>query len=307
MATTDYANLPAQDFVLHFMVDDANSRGRLIRLGATLDDIISRHDYPAAVNNLVAQAATLTAALASALKFDGIFTLQTKGNGPISRVVADMTSAGELRACASFDTERLAALPADAPFTDLVGEGYLAFTIDQGTESDRYQGIVALQGEGFDSSVTHYFRQSEQVATGIKLSCGQNADGHWRGGAMLVQRLPDESAAGKPHSSDVEDGWRHSMVLLATCTETELQGPEPAPLQLVYNVFHEQDPQAAGWSPVHRGCRCSRPRIENVLSSIPRSELLDLRVDGVVSVNCEFCNETYLFNDADIDTISPLH
>lgn len=305
IVTQDYSSLPAHDFILSFTLDEAASRGRMVRLGEALHDIIRRHNYPEPVNRLVAQAVTLSATLASALKFDGIFTLQTKGDGPVSRVVADITSAGDVRACATFDAERLAALPADAAFTDLVGKGYLAFTVDQGADFERYQGIVELQGDGFDSSVTHYFRQSEQVPTGLRLSVGVDEEGHWRGGAIMVQRLPDESELGKPRASNLEDSWRHSMVVLTTATAAELQGPDPAGLQLVYNIFHEQEPQASGWSALQRGCRCSRARIEEVLSSIPRAELLDLRVDGVVEVSCEFCNEAYRFDDADLDKISP--
>ncbi|HYE50694.1 MAG TPA: Hsp33 family molecular chaperone HslO [Azospirillaceae bacterium] len=298
----------ATDVVQPFQLDRSNLRGRIVRVGPTMDEILRRHAYPEPVAALLGQTITLAATLAAALKYEGIFTLQTKGDGPVRLMVADVTSVGDVRGYAQFDDDRLAdvlASGAQPTLKALLGSGYLAFTVDQGEHTQRYQGIVELEGESLDDCVRHYFRQSEQLATGIAVGVGRSADGGWRGGAIMLQALPDEDSAGPvAKSSTLEDDWRRAMVLLGTCTVEELLDEGLPVNDLLYRLFHEERVRVYEPHGLRPSCRCSRERVQTVLRSIPRDELADMKTDeGVVAVTCEFCNSTYKFTEGDLDGV----
>src|SRR5688572_25188265 len=133
----------ADDLVQPFEVKPLGVRGRLVRLGPAVDDILHRHDYPFPVSSLLGEAIALTAMLGSALKFDGKFILQAKGDGPVDILVADYSTSGGMRGYARFDPEAVSTVES-AEAGRLLGEGHLAMTVDQGAELERYQGIVAL-------------------------------------------------------------------------------------------------------------------------------------------------------------------
>ena len=180
------------DLVQPFQIDSSGLRGRLVRLGPALDEILTRHAYPEPVAMMLGEAIALAAALAGALKYEGVFTLQTKGDGPIGMLVADVTSAGALRGYAQYDAGKLAKAIATSPggatgigdsVPRLLGAGHLAFTVDQGEHTDRYQGIVELQGSTLAECAHHYFRQSEQVEAGLKVAVGARPGATARAGA----------------------------------------------------------------------------------------------------------------------------
>ncbi|TWB38119.1 Hsp33 family molecular chaperone HslO [Nitrospirillum pindoramense] len=298
------------DVVQPFQLDRSNLRGRMVRLGSVLDEILSRHAYPGPVAQMLAETITLASTLAAALKYEGVFTLQTKGDGPIKLMVADVTSAGAVRGYAQFDEDALkAALTADveaAPVPALLGKGYLAFTVDQGEHTQRYQGIVGLDGARMDDCVRHYFTQSEQLATGIVVHAGRSDDGNWAGGAIMLQALPDEDAgsvASDAKPSDLEDDWRRAMALLSTVTPGEVLDPALSVNDVLYRLFHEEEVRAYDPHGLNAQCRCSRERVVTVLQSLPREEVAELKVDGAVDVACEFCSTHYRFDDAEIEAI----
>jgi molecular chaperone Hsp33 len=291
------------DIVQPFQIDVSDLRGRLVRVGPVLDEILSKHAYPEPVARLLGETITLAITLAGALKYEGIFTLQTKGDGPISLMVADVTSTGDVRGYAQFDAERLTAADTGsaAPVPTLLGTGYIAFTVDQGEHTERYQGIVELSGETLSDCIQHYFRQSEQLDTGIKVAVAFTDVG-WRGGALMLQRLPEDQIQ-QTLGSDVADDWRRAMVLMGTCTDRELLDPNLSANDLLFRLFNEDGVRV--WAPtdLNASCRCSRERVATVLASLPRDEIADLKVNGNVEVTCEFCNSTYTFDDAQLDHI----
>jgi molecular chaperone Hsp33 len=296
------------DLVQPFRIDPFALRGRLVRLGPTIDRILSQHAYPEPVAEMLGEAITLAVVLAGALKYDGIFTLQTKGDGPIRLMVADVSTAGAVRGYAQYDAAKLEAalsgVGEGAPSVPgLVGSGYIAFTVDQGEETDRYQGIVELAGSTLAECAQHYFRQSEQIQAGIKLSVGRSGrDGTWRGGGLMLQRVPPEGGFGVI-ADDVEDGWRRAMVLMSSATAEELVDPDLPPHGLLFRLFHEQGVRVYETHPLEARCRCSRERIEGILRLFPTAELEDMRKEGVTTVTCQFCNQSYLFDEADLDRI----
>lgn len=297
------------DVIQPFQLERSSLRGRLVRLGPALDEILTRHAHPDGVSALLAETIVLAATLAAALKYEGIFTLQTKGDGPVAYTVADVTSVGDVRGYARFDADRLAEQRSHKGFQadlgSLLGSGYLAFTVDQGEHTERYQGIVELRGARLTDAVQHYFRQSEQLATGIKAFVAKDAQGRWTGGAVMLQSLPPEDAgtAAEHTGGHREEDWRRALMLLSTVTEGELLDPALPVNDLIRRLFHEESPKVFERRALRPGCRCSRERVVTVLQSIPRDELDDLRDDGKVKVTCEFCASTYAFDDADLDRV----
>lgn len=319
----------AHDYALPFLLHHGAFRGRLVRLPETAADIIRRHDYPPVVSRLVGEAAALASALAFSMKFDGVFTLQAQGNGPVHLLIADVTSTGDVRACARYDDEAVAALPAQVEGEEsnaarLLGAGHLAFTVDQGPETHRYQGIVELQGKTLSDCVHQYFRQSEQLETAIKVAAaplstagrpgghgkgngrGAGSDG-WRAAALMVQRMPVQSggaAAPDLTEEEADDAWRTAVVLLGSLTREELLDPSLPGEQVLFRLFHQEHLGVADAKPLRFGCRCSRTRVERTLASFPAGELEDMkRPDGTIGVHCQFCGTEYVLDDADLDAV----
>jgi len=285
------------DLIQPFQLDVSNIRGRAVRLGRVLDELLGLHDYPRQVEQIVAETAVATVLLASLLKYDGVFTLQAKGDGPVSLLVVDVTTAGDVRAYARFDVERLASADASAPFQSLVGEGYLAFTVDQGENTEGYQGIVALAGPTLADALAHYFEQSEQLPTAAKLAARRYPDG-WRAGALLIQHLPEEDEGRiKKSPAENEEDFNRARILMNTAAEVELLDRTLDLNSLLYRLFHEEQVRVFQPHAIQRGCRCSADRVERALQLIPQSELEELKVDGEIVVTCEFCSSKYTSAD----------
>jgi molecular chaperone Hsp33 len=286
------------DFIRPFQIEALGIRGRAVRLSRAADEVIHKHAYPAPVARLLAEMLTISAALASALKYEGVFTLQTKSEGAVRLMVVDVTSAGAMRGYAQFDADAVAALPADASLPRLLGGGYLAFTVDQGEDTDRYQGIVELTGADLVECVQHYFQQSEQLKAGFKLAVTQQ-EGAWHSGVIMLQRLPREDQSTTTEIDD--DDWRRAMMLLASCTARELLDENLSIDDLLYRLFHEDGVRVFNGQNLRAQCRCSPERVSSVLRSLPRDELKELEVEGALEVTCEFCNTKYRFTLDDLD------
>ena len=305
------------DLVQPFQIEAQAIRGRLVRLGPLVDDVLSRHAYPEAVATLLGQTLALTASLAGTFKYDGVFTLQTKGDGPITMLVADVTSKGDVRGYARYDEAKLALVEsqraeghgAQGVVPRLLGAGYLAFTVDQGANTERYQGIVELQGAELVDCVHHYFRQSEQLDAVFKLAVGriETEDGQrgWRAAGLMLQRVAlaggESGASLVPSSEDVEeDGWRRALVMMGSATNAELLDPSLGPHDLLYRLFHEDGVRVFRQRPLRAGCRCSQDRVDMVLRALSPEELKDMTVDGRVIVVCQFCMREYSYDEAAI-------
>ncbi len=281
----------SSDFIQPFQIEGHGMRGRLVRLSRVADTILGQHAYPDPVARLLAEMLALAAVLAAALKYEGVFTLQATGDGPVRMLVVDLSSEGAMRGYAQFDPDKLAKVAlAVASLPRLMGAGYLAFTVDQGMHSDRYQGIVELSGGTLVECVQYYFRQSEQLQAALKVAAECHADG-WRVGAMMLQCLPTQGLAGD--SSD--DAWRRALALMASCGDRELLDADLAAEDLFYRLFHEEGVRAFAKQGIEARCRCSSERVTLMLRSLTPDELRDLSVQGRIVVTCEFCNGKYEF------------
>lgn len=292
------------DYIRPFQFNSSHLRGRLVRLGPELDGILHRHAYPAPVARFLAETLTLAALLASMLKYDGVFTLQGKGDGPIRLLVADVTSDGGMRAYAQYDAaafegekgDRMAEDADLAPAAALLGKGYLAFTVDQGEGTERYQGIVELYGKTLADCVQHYFRQSEQIETGVVVAAEATEAG-WRAGGVMLQRVPEEGGVAVV-PSDHEDDWRRAMVLLSSASPQELTGAGVEGDQLLYRLFHEEGVRASPARLLSFRCRCSDERVRGMLQGLGRRDVEHIMVDGAAEVVCQFCSTAYRYDEA---------
>ena len=296
--------IPDDDLILPFQAEQADVVGRLVKLGPTVDTILSRHAYPDSVSQLLGEAVALTALLGAALKFEGKFILQASTDGPVDLLVADYQVPGGLRGYARFSPERIAALPPDGR---LLGEGHLAMTIDRGLGTERYQGVVPLEGESLTEAADTYFRQSEQLPTFIKLAVARHYRAGsagvrpwtWRAGGLLVQKLTREGGRSVAREAAfAEEDWTRAKALAETVEDHELLDPTLPPDRLLYRLFHEEQVRAFRAIPLESYCSCSRERVEELLRRFSAEELVDMVVDGEVWVTCEFCNSRYQFDPA---------
>ncbi len=292
------------DLVQPFRIDPFALRGRLVRLGPTIDRILSQHDYPEPVAAILGEAIALAIVLAGALKYDGIFTLQTKSDGPVRLIVADVSTEGAVRGYAQYDRERLDQVPArpgaSPSVPELIGRGYIAFTVDQGEDTERYQGIVELVGATLAECAQHYFRQSEQIQAGIRLSAARAGQGGaWRAGGLMLQRVPPEGGY-SVIADDALDGWRRAMVLMSRATPAELVDPELSPRRLLLRLFRDEGVRVYRTHPLEARCHCSKERIARILRSFPAEDIEEMRKDEVTTVTCEFCNASYQFAGRDL-------
>lgn len=294
----DVPDLTVAHAITPFHLGHVPVRGRLITLGPLADAILSRHDeLPEPVRALGGQALALVAAMATALKFKGSFSLQVKGDGPVSLFLADCTDAGALRFTARMAEDYTTPLPETAP--GLLGKGYLAFTVDQGPETERYQGIVGLEGKDLAAMATHYFQTSEQHDCAIQLFSRLTESG-WQAGALVLERLPDsDPVAGnddQQHSeATIQDLWETACTFAHTLKADELFDPALSASALITRLFGTLGVELAPARPLSFGCRCSRARLQGVLERFSTDDLDHMAQDGVISMECHFCNTAFTF------------
>lgn len=285
------------DLLRPFQLEGSGLRGRFVRLGRTLDRVLEAHAYPEPVSRLLGELLVLTGGLAGGLKFDGMFSLQVRGDGPVGFMVADCTNHGRMRGYASFDADAIGAAQGEG---ELLGRGLLALTVDQTRiGGELQQGIVSLEGRTLTDAMLAYFRTSEQIRTAIKLAIARDPDtGGWHGGAIILQALP--AAPGAAEEAALE-AWREAMLLLETASEEELTGPDLDPDTVLYRLFHEIGVRVYHALPLEAGCSCNEARVRAMLARFPAATLAEMRLpDGSVEVTCQFCNRVYRFDEASI-------
>ncbi|KQY71262.1 Hsp33-like chaperonin [Ensifer sp. Root142] len=310
------------DHVVPFQVEGLDVRGRAVQLGPMLDAILDRHNYPLPVARLVAETVVLTVLLGTSLKFDGKLIVQTKSDGPVDLVVADFATPDRVRAYARFNEEALEEALKDGRTQshELLGKGVLAFTIDQGAHTQRYQGIVALDGATLEEIAGVYFRQSEQIPTKVRLGVAELLDRdengkprhRWRAGGMVAQFLPDapermrqpDLSGGDGDDNedlfDEDDLWAEAKVMVETIDADELTDPMVGTERLLYRLFHERGVRVYEPQAVYDRCSCSREKIRSVLTGLHADDIESTIEDGLIKVTCEFCSTTYRFEASEV-------
>lgn len=311
------------DAVVPFTLDKLDTRGRAVRLGDALDTILSRHNYPAPVARLLGEAVVLAALIGSSLKFEGRFIMQTQTDGPVNLIVVDFDAPDGLRGYARFDHDALlkAAEEGRTKPAELLGNGHLAMTIDQGPNTERYQGIVALEGNTLEEVAHTYFMQSEQIPTMVRLAVAEftrkgDHRAHWRAGGVLIQHLPENGIGivtdlpgdgnfdtlADEAAGEEADGWSEARALLTTLADVELADPDLSPERLLFRLYHETGVRVFTPLPMVERCSCSADRIEAMLgTSFTAEDRDEMAVDGEIEVVCEFCSTAYHFNPHQFD------
>ena len=289
------------DFIQPFQIEDLGLMGRIVRLDGALASAFARQNYPVEVASLLAEAMALTASLSGIIKFDGIFTLQTQSDGPVNLLMSDITSDGDMRGYARFDTEavELASVRSGSMVPKFLGAGHLALTIDQGQDTERYQGIVELTGSSISDCAQAYFRNSEQLETAIIVVSEIEADEMPRAAALMIQRMPGEDEENIARD-DEDEAWHRAVALMSSIKAEELLSEELSVSQVLYRLYHEDGVRVYAQKPVQHSCRCSYEKVGSTLSSFPRDEIEDMSEDGAVTVTCEFCKTDYRFAKEDV-------
>jgi molecular chaperone Hsp33 len=283
------------DLVAPFQIEGEPVRGRLVRLGPAVDEILAAHSYPEPIANLLGEACALAALVGSNLKFEGRLIVQAQGSGPVRYVVADYDTTGALRGYCRFDGDEVAKATegfARPGARSLLGEGVFIMTVDQGPDMDRYQGVTPIEGETLALCAEQYFAQSEQTPTRVRLAVGRADTGQgdrWRAGGALIQYIAEDDARGS-----TREAWVRTQALFETIGEDELIDPMLSAERLLFRLFHEDGVRVFEPKPLQAFCRCSRERIESVLRSFDMAEREDMvEPDGLIHVTCEYCSRVY--------------
>jgi len=306
------------DTVLPFAVETLDVRGRSVRLGEAIDQILRRHNYPTPVARVLGEAVVLASLIGSSLKFEGRFILQTQTDGPVNLIVVDLQTPNGVRGYARFDVEAFSKAPEAGKLApaDLLGKGTLGMTIDQGENTSRYQGIVALDGSGFEAVAHNYFQQSEQIPTLVRLAVAEvqnkgDAQPKWRAGGVLVQHLPEHGGRTmqdlpgdgdfeNPQTNDEgleeQNGWVEARALVETLDDLELVDPELSSERLLFRLFHEQGVRVFEPMDMVEKCGCDANKIETMLEQFSKEDIKSMIKDDEIEVTCEFCSTQYFFN-----------
>ncbi len=296
------APLPSSDddLIAAFQIEGQPARGRLVRLGPVVEEILSRHSYPEPVANLLGEACALAALVGASLKFEGRLIVQAQGDGPVAYVVADYDTSGALRGYCSFDAARV--VQASGGFVrpgakTLLGEGAFIMTIDPVDMKERYQGVTPIEGETLALCAETYFARSEQTPTRVRLAVGETPGSGWRAGGMLIQNIASDEARGS-----TEEAWDRAQALFETLGEDELVDPQLAPERLLYRLFHEDGVRMYEPRPLRAHCRCSDARVLAMLRALPEKDLAEMtEPDGAIKVTCEYCSRVYAIAPESVD------
>jgi molecular chaperone Hsp33 len=285
------------DQSLGFTIPGRSARGRVVRLGPTLDAILAAHAYPPAIERLLAEALTLTALIGATLKDpSGQLTLQTQTEAGVVRLLVCDYRGGEVRGYVQFDADRLADMPAEPSLFALFGTGYLAITFDLASTGERYQGIVPLDGDTLAEAAESYFVQSEQIPTLVRVGIAKDADGRCVAGGLLLQHLPEgEVGRERLHVRLDHPEWEHVAALGATMGADELADADVPLETLVWRLFNEEgEVRVLAGAALSRGCRCTPEHIRGVLSKFTLEDRRDMAdADGVIAVDCAFCATSF--------------
>ncbi|BBB27836.1 Hsp33 family molecular chaperone HslO [Amphritea japonica] len=273
--------MSSSDQLQRVLFEQADIRSVLTGLEQSYQQAIEHHQYPALINKLLGEMMAAVSLLSATLKFDGRLLLQAQSENQVKVLMAECNHQRDLRAIARFDGE----LPEQAEFCELLRGGQLVITIEP-DQGKRYQGVVPLEGEQLSDCLEAYFSRSEQLPTQIHLVADEQ-----RAAGFLLQVMPAKG--------DSQTDWEHFSFLASTLTDEELLELDNA--TILHRLFHEEDCRLYDPEALQFNCDCSRKRTADALRYLTQDELEEIvREEGSIDVNCQFCNERYSFDQADI-------
>ncbi len=280
-----------------FVLPERHARGRLVRLGPVLNEILAAHNYPPPIERLLAEALVLTGLLGAMLKdMGGQLTLQAQTQGGVADLLVCDYQDGAVRGYVQFDAEKFALCEPDPPLSSLLGTGYLAITFDQQTSGERYQGIVPLDAPSLGEAAEHYFSQSEQIPSLVRIAVRHDPGQPCVAGGLLLQHLPEgEEGRERLHTRLDHPEWAHVAILGSTISPEELTDFGLEFEALVWRLFNEES-EVRMLDPVtlSKGCRCSVEHFASIISRFPAEERAQMvGDDGRISVDCAFCARVF--------------
>lgn len=271
------------DTLQAFLLEEHAIRGQIIQLDASWRAVLNRHPYPPALRDRIGELMAAAALLSATLRYQGNLSLQLQGSGPIEWLVVECSSDYGLRA-----TARWSGTVEYGTLASQVGQGRLVITLTPQQGDERYQAIVAADGDSVAAALQDYFTRSEHLDTRLWLSAGE----HYAAG-LLLQKIPDTESADR-------DAWNRMTQFSATLTGDELHDCSAG--EIIKRLFHEEDVRVFEPVPVSFRCSCSRERVEHTLRLLGPDEIKPLLAEqGEVIVHCEFCNQRYAFDPVDIE------
>lgn len=268
-----------------FLLPSLSLRGCLVRLQEVNMKILEGHAYPIPVAKILSEFLAVGGVLSRLLKYEGVFTLQTKTSGPLGPLVVDVTHEGYMRGYAQV---KLKKIREKNTFKELLGKGFLSFIVDQGFKGERYQGIVNLDYETVTHAIEQYFDQSEQLETRLYITSEKTKEGIWKSGALLLQQLPSKQRD--------DTTWPYIEALLNTLSTREFLNSSIHHETLLYWLFHEVGITVFEPQLLKAQCRCSKERIKAYIKTLAQEEIADLLEKGPLQITCEFCNHLYEFD-----------
>lgn len=289
------------------MLEDGAFMGRLVRLDETINTIIDKHQHPRQINAILAEFSALGALLASLMKYDGLFTLQTQSDGQVPMVVVDVSSDGKIRSFAKFDEKRIKKAQEIRKIEDiepapyLLGAGHLAFTVDQGDKAKLYQGVVDIQGKTLSEIALRYFRQSEQIETYIKLflKAPQEKGEKWQSAGLVLQKIASTGGINNPEIN-IDEAWGEAVIFADSLKDTEVFDKSLSSIDILTRLYHANKLVISTKKDYHFSCRCSRNKLLDTLSTFKQEDIDAMSEKNKVYVTCNFCSEKYIFDKGEI-------
>jgi molecular chaperone Hsp33 len=284
-----------RDTLHRFLFDRFPIRGHLVHLDAAWRALIEHREYPDTIRETLGEAVVASLLLAATIKFEGVLSLQLRGDGPMHLLLAQCTSGLGVRGLARYREGE--GVSGSQKINELIGNGNLTVTLETDDSAQRYQGIVPIEGERLADSLQAYFQNSEQLPTRLWL----HADAQGASG-MLLQKLPGASSLPPADAVLVEDAWRRVQLIADTLTPQELRTLADA--EILHRLFNEDDLRLFEPSPVYFRCRCSRERVAGMLQGLGEAETRGVIAErGKVEVHCDFCNRAYMFDAVDVEQL----
>ena len=272
------------DTLRRFILELPQIRGSWVHLDQTWQTMLACAAYPQPVQTILGEALTAAVLLATTIKYKGSLILQIRGDGPIHLLVIQVTDQGKVRGLARWSKE-----PDSKQLAAIFGQGHMAITLQNDQTNERYQSIIPLEGDSLSAALEAYFLRSEQLATRLWLSSNNRI-----AAGLLIQRLPQ--------TLSTEEDWQRASTLLDTTTSKELLHLEPE--DLLYRLFHEEQPRLFEEKPIEFVCTCSVEKVETMLRSLGEAEVQSIiQEQGSIDVTCEFCNTDYRLDAIDAERL----
>lgn len=299
------------DTCASFYLENGAFMGRFVRLNTVLQTILKNHQYPKNVSGALAETTALAALCASMLKYNGLFTLQIQGNGPVSLLVTDVTAENKIRSCAKFDEEKLKTAKALRKTEDLfeqlphlVGGGYMALTVDEQNGLPPYQGVVDLQGKTLSELALRYFANSEQVPTLLKLFV-KHPEGESKSflsAGLILQKVPLKGGKENNISPEkIAQTWEDAAAFIDSLKEDEVFDANLSSQEILHRLFHQNNLEITGHKNFEFGCRCSYEKLKKTLSGFSPAEIEEMCDDkGNIEATCHFCSQKYTFKKTEL-------